>query len=69
VPPIIGRPKYQVAVVTRRPTGFFIVHVEGEVFPDVNGANLGSAAQPLKDRDVIELAGVKMEFVQSGVSS
>jgi len=30
--------------------------------PDVNGHNLGSAAHPLNDKDVIELAGVKMEF-------
>lgn len=65
----IGRPGYQVAVITRRPTGYFIAHVEGEVFPSVNGANLGSAAHPLKDRDVIELAGVKMEFLQSGPSA
>src|SRR5512145_2960365 len=59
----IGRPGHQVAVITRRPTGYFIAHVEGEVFPTVNGTNLGSAAHPLRDKDVIELAGVKMEFV------
>ncbi len=59
----IGRPGHQVAVITRRPTGYFIAHVEGEVFPAVNGTNLGSAAHPLRDKDVIELAGVKMEFV------
>ena len=58
----IGRPGHQVAVITRRPTGYFIAHVEGEMFPMVNGNNLGSAAHPLKDKDVIELAGVKMEF-------
>lgn len=58
----IGRPGHQVAVITRRPTGYFIAHVEGEMFPTVNGANLGSSAHPLKDKDVIELAGVKMEF-------
>lgn len=59
----IGRPGHQVAVITRRPTGYFIAHVEGEVFPSVNGANIGSAAQPLRHGDVLELAGVKMEFV------
>ena len=58
----IGRPGHQVAVITRRPTGYFIAHVEGDVFPTVNGQNLGSAAHPLRDKDVIELAGVKMEF-------
>ena len=58
----IGRPGHQVAVITRRPTGYFIAHVEGDLFPLVNGHNLGSAAHPLKDKDVIELAGVRMEF-------
>ncbi|MEG0821449.1 MAG: FHA domain-containing protein [Burkholderiaceae bacterium] len=59
----VGRPGHQVAVITRRPTGYFIAHVEGDIFPAVNGANIGSAAQPLKHGDVLELAGVKMEFV------
>ena len=63
----VGRPGHQVAVITRRPTGFFIAHVEGEVFPVVNGQNLGSAAHPLRHGDIIELAGVKMEF--SGASA
>jgi pSer/pThr/pTyr-binding forkhead associated (FHA) protein len=64
----IGRPGYQVAVITRRPSGFFIAHVEGDVFPTVNGVNLGSAAHSLKDKDVIELAGVQMEFVHPGAA-
>jgi predicted component of type VI protein secretion system len=59
----VGRPGYQVAVITRRPSGYFIAHVEGDVFPTLNGVNIGSAAHGLKDRDVIELAGVKLEFV------
>jgi hypothetical protein len=62
----IGRPGHQVAVITRRPTGYFIAHVEGDSFPSVNGNSLGSAAHPLKDKDVIELAGVKMEFSNPG---
>jgi FHA domain len=65
----IGRPGHQVAVITRRPTGYFIAHVEGELFPTVNGANLGSAAHPLRDKDVIELAGVKMEFSNPGAAA
>jgi pSer/pThr/pTyr-binding forkhead associated (FHA) protein len=58
----VGRPGHQVAVITRRPTGYFVAHVEGEIFPSVNGQNLGSAAHPLRHGDVIELAGVRMEF-------
>jgi pSer/pThr/pTyr-binding forkhead associated (FHA) protein len=62
----VGRPGHQVAVITRRPTGYFVAHVEGELFPMVNGQNLGSAAHPLHHGDVIELAGVQMEFSHPG---
>ena len=58
----LGRPGVQVAVITRRPQGFFITHVEGVQFPIVNGRTLDAQAHPLKDHDVLELAGVKMEF-------
>lgn len=58
----IGKPGVQVAVITRRPTGFFITHVEGTVFPTVNGVALGGQAKQLSDHDLIEIAGVKMEF-------
>ena len=57
----LGRPGVQVAVITRRPQGYFITHVEGK-HPVVNGESIGGQARPLKDHDVIELAGVKMEF-------
>ncbi|SPJ14327.1 FHA domain-containing protein (fragment) [Burkholderiales bacterium] len=62
----VGRPGHQVAVITRRPTGYFVAHVEGELFPMVNGQNPGSAAHPLHHGDVIELAGVQMEFSHPG---
>ena len=58
----IGKPGVQVAVITRRPTGFFITHVEGATFPTINGVPLGGQAQQLGDHDLIEIAGVKMEF-------
>jgi FHA domain len=58
----IGKPGVQVAVITRRPGGFFITHVEGANFPTVNGTSLGGQAQALADHDMIEIAGVKMEF-------
>jgi hypothetical protein len=58
----LGKPGVQVAVITRRPQGYFITHVEGAVFPVVNGKTLDSQAHALNDHDVIELAGVKMEF-------
>ena len=49
-------------MITRRPTGFFITHVEGTAFPTINGVPLGAQAQQLGDHDLIEIAGVKMEF-------
>jgi pSer/pThr/pTyr-binding forkhead associated (FHA) protein len=58
----LGKPGVQVAVITRRPQGYFITHVEGASAPEVNGKALDAQARLLKDHDVIELAGVKMEF-------
>jgi predicted component of type VI protein secretion system len=58
----LGKPGLQVAVITRRPQGYFITHVEGANFPVVNGKVLDAQARPLNDHDVVELAGVKMEF-------
>ncbi len=58
----LGKPGVQVAVITRRPQGFFITHVEGASFPVVNGKPIDAQAHALNDHDVIELAGVKMEF-------
>jgi len=58
----LGKPGVQVAVITKRPQGYFITHVEGQQHPVVNGAPVGVQAYPLKDHDVVEIAGVKMEF-------
>jgi pSer/pThr/pTyr-binding forkhead associated (FHA) protein len=61
----LGKPGVQVAVITKRPQGYFITHVEGQNFPLVNGESVGAQAHALNDHDVIELAGVKMEFYLS----
>ncbi len=58
----LGKPGVQVAVITRRPQGYFITHVEGANFPVVNGKTLDAQAHPLNDHDVVEIAGTKMEF-------
>jgi pSer/pThr/pTyr-binding forkhead associated (FHA) protein len=58
----VGKPGVQVAVIAKRPQGYFITHVEGATFPTVNGKALDAQARQLHDHDVIELAGVKMEF-------
>lgn len=58
----LGKPGKQVAVITRRMHGYFITHVEGASFPLVNGKAMDAQARQLKDQDVIEIAGVRMEF-------
>lgn len=64
----LGRPGVQVAAITRRSDGFYIVHVEADRpdnYPLVNGTPIGAQARRLVDNDVIQLAGVKMGFFES----
>lgn len=64
----LGRPGIQVAAVTRRAEGYYIVHVESGKegdFPLVNGEPIGAQAKKLTDNDVVQLAGVKMGFYLS----
>lgn len=58
----LGKPGHQVAVIARREQGYFITHVEGKERPLVNGEELNAYACKLDDHDIIEIAGVKMEF-------
>ncbi|HUO95109.1 MAG TPA: FHA domain-containing protein [Steroidobacteraceae bacterium] len=61
----LGRPGVQVAAITRRADGFYLVHVDSgtpDDFPLVNGSKIGAQARRLTDNDVITLAGVKMGF-------
>jgi pSer/pThr/pTyr-binding forkhead associated (FHA) protein len=58
----LGKPGVQVAVIAKRPQGYFITHVEGAQFPVINGQTIDAQAKQLKDHDVIEIAGIKMEF-------
>jgi pSer/pThr/pTyr-binding forkhead associated (FHA) protein len=64
----LGRPGVQVAAITRRSDGFYIVHVESGKegdYPLVNGIAIGPQARRLHDNDVVQLAGVKMGFFES----
>ncbi len=61
----LGCPGVQVAAITRRSEGYYMVHVDGGKdggFPVLNGEPIGPKAAMLNDHDVIELAGVKMGF-------
>jgi pSer/pThr/pTyr-binding forkhead associated (FHA) protein len=61
----LGRPGVQVAAISRRADGYYVVHVESSKpgdFPMVNGQPIGPQARRLHDNDVVTLAGVKMGF-------
>ena len=61
----IGRPGVQVAAVSRRADGFYLMTVEtahADDYPLVNGLPIGMTALQLEDHDVIQVAGVKLGF-------
>src|SRR5882757_1493155 len=64
----LGRPGVQVAAISRRAEGFFIIHVDSgkpDDYPLVNGTAIGQLARKLNNNDVIQLAGVKMGFFEN----
>ncbi len=63
----LGRPGVQVAAISRRADGYYVVHVESarpNDYPLVNGQPIGPQARRLQDNDVLTLAGVKMGFFE-----
>ena len=65
----LGKPGVQVAVISRRPQGFFIAHVDGEKPPLLNGMAIGFQVSPLRHNDILELAGIKMQFFVNQVGN
>ncbi len=64
----LGRPGVQVAAISRRSDGYYVVHVESSKpgdYPLVNGQPIGPQARRLHDNDVVTLAGVKMGFFEA----
>jgi predicted component of type VI protein secretion system len=59
----VGKPGVQVASITRRPNGYAFAHVEGTSRPSINGVPLVGDSVPLRNGDVIELAGTQMQFI------
>lgn len=60
---IFGKPGEQLAVITRRPHGYFITHVEGKRHARVNSQPIGDEPRALRNRDVIEVADDRLEFL------
>lgn len=64
----VGRPGIQVAAITRRADGYYIVHVggpSGGARPLVNGKEIDAQAHKLNHNDTIELANTQMNFILS----
>jgi pSer/pThr/pTyr-binding forkhead associated (FHA) protein len=60
---LLGDRRDRLAVLTRRPQGYFITHVVGRRHPRVNGQSIGKDARLLQRGDVIEVADEKVEFL------
>jgi len=61
----LGKPGVQVAAITRRPAGYYLIAVDAASSPSnplVNGVEIGKQAQLLNHGDEIEVAGIKMDF-------
>ena len=52
----------QLAVITRRPHGYFVTHVEGRSYPRVNGRPIGKDTHALRHGDVIDVADERLQF-------
>ena len=59
----LGKRGDRLAVLTRRPQGYFITHVEGRRYPRVNGQSVGKEARMLQNGDIIEFADEKLQFL------
>lgn len=63
----VGTPGIQVAVVAKRAQGFFLVPVavgSGQGAPKLNDHAVGASSVALKNGDVLEVAGVRLQFVE-----
>ena len=61
----LGKPGIAVAAITNRGLNFVIAHIEGGDQAILNGASVGIEPIALKNGDLFELAGTKMQFLQT----
>jgi hypothetical protein len=62
----VGVPGIQMAAVSKRPQGHFIIHVDGgkdrDKTPIVNGEPIGFKSRRLEGGDLIEVANIQLEY-------
>ena len=61
----IGKPGLCVASITRRAHGFDLAQVDGDQVATINGDALDSGPVTLRGHDQIDLAGIRLEFIES----
>ncbi|HHJ19310.1 MAG TPA: FHA domain-containing protein [Gammaproteobacteria bacterium] len=62
----VGRVGEHVAAVTKRGNQYYLSHIDGgeQQQPSIlNGEAVSGSGAPLKSHDILEIAGIKMEFV------
>ena len=57
-----GRPGVQLMMISRRPHGYYVTHVEGRRTPRVNGKSIGMQPVLLNDLDRVEIQELEFEF-------
>ena len=58
-----GKPGVQLAVINRRPHGYFITHVEGRQTALLKGKSIGAEPRPLMPNDIISVGDEEMQFL------
>lgn len=58
----LGKPGVATAVITRRPDGYFISHLEGKKSPQVAGKEIGDRSVKLEDGATILIGNIQMQF-------
>jgi len=59
----IGKPGVAVAAITKQPTAYVVAVVDGTHAPSLNGQAIGNEPVELRNGDVLELAGTRMQFL------
>ncbi len=59
----IGKPGVAVAAITKQPTAYVVAVVDGTHAPSLNGQSIGNEPVELRNGDVLELAGTRMQFL------
>lgn len=58
-----GQPGVAVVSISHRRDGYYVVRMDGNIPPSLNGQAIGPKALLLAHRDILNLAGTEMEFL------